>query len=211
MNESDLEQTYTDSIIPWVDHAGIRGSLTGAGGVTLRHLRIECPTESAVLVFMCGYNESFLKYVELFYDLRDAGLSVYCCDMRGQGFSDHLLADPEVAHVEAWEHYVADLKAFVDGVVNARPHRRIFLLAHSLGGAIAALYLARHQPVMNGAILNAPLVRNRFSAPERIMVRVLDLVGRGRARIPAARRMPPRHSRRTRRRTAARVTRSRPR
>jgi hypothetical protein len=30
-----------------MNEADIRGSLTGTGGVRLRHLRIECPTESA--------------------------------------------------------------------------------------------------------------------------------------------------------------------
>jgi lysophospholipase len=103
-------------------------------GVTLRHLRIEHPDERAAVIFVCGYHEFFLKYGELFNDLRDAGLSFYCCDLRGQGFSNHLDPDSQVAHVERWERYVEDLASFVDQVVMARPHRRLFLLAHSIGG-----------------------------------------------------------------------------
>ena len=109
MNECDVPRGYPDIIAPWLEEAGVRGSLPVSGGVSLRHLYIESPAECAALVFVCGYHENFLKYGELFYDMKADGLSVYACDMRGQGFSDHLLPEPQTAYVEKWEHYVEDL------------------------------------------------------------------------------------------------------
>ncbi len=191
MKECDLERGYRDSIIPWVNQSGIRGTLPRADGVTLRYLGIEAEVESAALVFLCGYHECFLKYVELFHDLKDDGLSFYCCDMRGQGFSDHQLADPQIAWVESWEQYVDDFAAFMNDVVMARPHRKVFLLAHSQGGAIAAIYLARHHPAVQAAILNAPLVGDRFPPVAKTVVRALDLLGKGRDRIPGGKPYAP--------------------
>jgi alpha-beta hydrolase superfamily lysophospholipase len=44
-------------------------------------------------------------------------------------------------------------------VVDARPHPRRALLAHSMGGAIALLYLERHPGRFDGAILCAAMLR----------------------------------------------------
>jgi lysophospholipase len=167
-----------------MEEMGVRGSLPVSGGVSLRYMGIESPTENAALVFVCGYHENFLKYGELFYDMKADGLSIYACDMRGQGFSDHLLPDPQVAYVERWERYIEDLAAFMDTVVLARPHRRLFILAHSMGGAITTLYLARHQTPVTGAILCSPLMRNLIPPVARLTVQTLDLLGKGRDRIP---------------------------
>jgi lysophospholipase len=184
MKESELPHGYPGFVDAWLSETGRRGELKGSGGVTLRYLCIEHPHENAAVVFACGYHELFLKYGELFRELFDAGISVYCCDMRGQGFSEHLHVDTEVAHVEKWEHYVEDLSAFVDGVVRARPHRRLFVLAQSTGGAISTVWAARIHPPISGLILSSPLVRNRFPLPARLMVRMLDGAGKGRDRIP---------------------------
>ena len=184
MRESDIVHEIPDRVVPWLDTRAKKGALRTSDGVTLRHLVIPSTQERAAVVFVPGFHESLLKYSELFYDLRDDGLSIYTCDMRGQGFSDHLLPDPQTAWVARWEDWVEDLALFVEKVVMARPHARIFLVAHSMGGAVSSIYMARHPGVVAAAVLSAPDVKNRFPLPAVAAVRLLDLLGRGRDRIP---------------------------
>jgi lysophospholipase len=191
MKESEIERGFFDTVLPWIESNGRRVSLVGTGGVTLRALCLEHPAEKAAVVFVCGHYESFLKYGELYRQLHEHGQSIYCCDHRGQGFSDHLLPDPGIAHVARWEDWVADLGLFMDGVVTARPHERIFVIAHSLGGAIASVFMARRHPPLRGAILSAPLVRNRFPVSARMGVRVMAGIGKGNERIPGGRPYAP--------------------
>ncbi|MBT9502744.1 MAG: alpha/beta fold hydrolase [Burkholderiaceae bacterium] len=65
----------------------------------------------------------------------------------GQGFSSRL-ADDNIGYVDDFGNYVTDLSALVSKVQQQRPSgsKPLFLLAHSMGGAIAALYLGSGQP-----------------------------------------------------------------
>jgi hypothetical protein len=74
--EADLLRDYTRTILPYMSTAGRTGSLQGTGGVTLRYLAIEKVDEKAALVLLGGHAESYVKYAELFYDLRDLPVSI---------------------------------------------------------------------------------------------------------------------------------------
>lgn len=182
--EADLLIDYTRTIIPYMNGAGRTGSFVGTGGVTLRYIAIEKDGERAALVLLGGHTESYVKYAELFYDLRDLPVSIYALDQRCQGFSDRLLADREKDHVESWKDYIADVKLFMDGVVKTRPHRKLLVLGHSLGGAVAAVYLAAHPGDFDGAILSAPVVRTTFGVIGTAIVGLMNFFGGGRAYVP---------------------------
>ena len=140
-------------------NAGEFGTFTGQGGVEIAFAKFEIARERGALVIVPGKSESYIKYVELIYDLRACGYSLYLFDHRGMGFSGALLdGDPDKTHVECFDYYVADLHAFVAGVVNARSHDRRVVLGHSMGGTVALLYMAEHPGVFDGAILSAPML-----------------------------------------------------
>jgi lysophospholipase len=104
-----------------------------------------------------------LKYRELIYDLFQAGYSLYILDHRGQGFSGRILTNSQIGHVEHFDDYVTDLKTFVDHMV--RPSQEnlgagrgpLFLLAHSMGGCIASLYLEKYPRDFQAAVLCSPM------------------------------------------------------
>ena len=128
------------------------------------------PGSDKGIVISNGRTESFIKYKEVVYDLWHAGYSVYVFDHRGQGFSGRILqpasegssseakrALREIGHVERFNDYVDDLKTFVDRVVKPDSNRNLALLTHSMGGAIASLYLQKHSGDFAAAVLMSPM------------------------------------------------------
>ena len=145
---------------------GRAGSFQGAGGLTLRtmtFLQADRAAEKGAIVISSGRTESMIKYKELVHDLWRNGWSVYIHDHRGQGLSarEPAVADaPMKGHVERFGDYVDDLSSFVRGPVAAGGHRNVFLLAHSMGGAISALLLqAEGPPLFRAAAMSSPMLR----------------------------------------------------
>lgn len=112
------------------------------------------------VVISSGRTEGLSMYQELIHDLVSNGYSVYLHDHRGQGFSSRLLSDPDDrtrGYVDDFDNYVADLDQFVSLVSRRRGAAAgpLYLLAHSMGGAIASLFL---ESPGSGAISAAALV-----------------------------------------------------
>lgn len=128
-------------------HADLkRGAFGGAGSAKIHYRLYQHRHERhGAIVLVPGRTEGLVLYQELIHDLVRNGWSVYIHDHRGQGFSQRLLADDAtIGYVEDFNDYVADLAAFIAGPVRearADSKRPVFLLAHSMGGAISALYL----------------------------------------------------------------------
>ncbi len=158
VEEARLPELFVREVLPFYRQEVREGVFPGRDGVEIRYAKYECPEEKGALVLVGGRTEFLDKYAELLYDLRQSGFSLYLMDHRGQGFSGRMLANPEKGHVRDYNDYVADLKTFVDTVVNTVPHRRRFLLTHSMGGTIALLYLLQASPQFDGLVLCAPML-----------------------------------------------------
>ncbi len=159
IDERGFADAYREKVWPYYE-AGVFGSFAGEGGVRIAWVMFRAAREQGALVIVPGKSESFLKYAELIYDLRDVGFSLYLMDHRGMGSSEALLPDdPGKIHVESFDHYVQDLQTFVDQVVDASPHPLRVLLGHSMGGTVALLFLERHPGVFDGAVLSAPMLQ----------------------------------------------------
>lgn len=164
------------------------GSLTTADGTTLAWQRIDARCNDTALVIVPGWTESYLKYDEVIYDLRNTQWCIYVLDHRGQGLSSRPLENPQIGYVVNFTQYVQDLALFDQRVVRSKPHRRVFFLAHSMGGLVTTLYAANAAPHIDGIALSAPLFEvNSGWLPEWLawsIAWLFDAVGLGNTYVP---------------------------
>jgi lysophospholipase len=136
------------------------GMIRAADGVALRFARWR-PTarkSRGSILIIPGRAEAIEKYFETIMDLRRRGLHVLVLDLRGQGGSERLLADPRKGHVDDFDDYVADIDAAVAQVLRPAMPEPHFALAHSMGAAALLLALDRGGSPFERAVLSAPLV-----------------------------------------------------
>jgi acylglycerol lipase len=62
-------------------------------------------------------------------------------------------------YVERFEDYTDTFKTYFDMVCHRQPDQPIFLVGHSMGGLIGAVYLLDHQVELAGAVLSGPAVK----------------------------------------------------
>ncbi|SCC36719.1 lysophospholipase [Kosakonia oryziphila] len=147
---------------------------TGVDNVPVSFVRFCHPRHDRVIVVCPGRIESYVKYAELAYDLFYLGYDVLIIDHRGQGRSGRMLADTHRGHVVNFSDYVNDLAAFWQQEVADGPWRKRYILAHSMGGAIATLFLQRYPHACDAIALCAPMFGIIIRLPEWMVRPLLD-------------------------------------
>jgi acylglycerol lipase len=107
----------------------------------------------AAVVVVHGINEHSGRYARLAGDLNRRGYAVYALDLRGHGRSQG-----DRAMVRTFDQYLDDAESLLDRVAARQPDKPLFLLGHSMGGAVAALLGIARPPKVRGLILSAPAV-----------------------------------------------------
>jgi pimeloyl-ACP methyl ester carboxylesterase len=106
------------------------------------------------------------KFSELVYGFYHQGYSVFIYEQRGYGHSSRIGKDPRRAHTDDFMFFARDLNAFMEQVVKARHPDDIYLFAHSMGGAVAALYLKEYPDAVMFQAAHAKLFyRQRETGP----------------------------------------------
>lgn len=132
------------------------------------------------VLLVTGRNESFLKYHPFIIRLQHFGYSVVTYDHRGQGLSQRLISgQPELGHVDDFQHYVDDLDMiFAEQVLPRSTDLPVYVVAHSMGGMIATQWLAMQQScqvTLHAMVLSAPMFGIRLPLPHGLMVGYLKL------------------------------------
>ena len=177
--ESQLADRYVNEISHFWQQGNF-SSFSGVDNVRINYASFINKIENRpakCLIISSGRSESYLKYKELSYDLFNHGYSVFLIDHRGQGLSQRLLTDSHKGHVDSFQYYVDDFKTFIDDIV--MPHcqeSKPYLLAHSMGSAIAARYMQDYPDRIQAAVLSSPMLGfNSGSVPEFIAESVLKV------------------------------------
>lgn len=155
--EKNYQETWHREVIPFYS-SGTQRSFVNQQGLKLNYHSFIQPSNKKTIVILPGRTEPAMKYAELVYDLKDLGFNFFILDHQGQGASDRLLTDKHKGYVNQFDHYTQDLTTWMDTVVipQSKNHER-FLIAHSMGGAIGTLYMARHADIFKKAVLSAPM------------------------------------------------------
>jgi acylglycerol lipase len=114
----------------------------------------------AVLLVVHGLAEHSGRYMNLVNYFLPLGYAVSAVDLPGHGRSEGAQG-----HVDRFTDYTDTVAAFHDMVRNRLKDKPVFLVGHSMGGLIGALYLLDHQEELAGAVLSGPLVKAHGSIP----------------------------------------------
>lgn len=116
-------------------------------------------TPKAAIAIVHGLLDHGERYDGFARRAAEAGYSVHAIDLRGHGRSGGMRV-----WARSFDDYVDDAEIFVDAVHAREDDRRVFLLGHSMGGAIATTYAAYRLPSvvhsgrrgLAGLVLSAP-------------------------------------------------------
>lgn len=162
--------------------------IEAADGIRLRAVFLHPEAQALGTVFLLqGRTEFIEKYAEVFERLLARHFAIASVDWRGQGGSERQLANPRKGHVEDFDDYLLDLDALIAEARKRNMPEPYGLLAHSTGGAIALLALARGRDDFKRAVMTSPLVgiaglRNKSGA--RVLARMLSSIGLSGLYIP---------------------------
>ncbi len=148
--------------------AGRRGTFKGVADVDIAYLVHRVPNEKAVVVVLTGRTEPVRKFAELLEELQQAGFSTFAMDHRGQGASGRMLPNPQKGYVASFDDYVTDVHTFITTVVKPATDKKVLLVAHSMGGAVAVLAADRFPDDVAGMVLSSPMLEidtGAFPAP----------------------------------------------
>ena len=125
----------------------------------------------AVLVIVHGLKDHSDRYSDFAEGLTKLGFAVYAFDLPGHGRS----AGPRV-WIDKFDDYVDDVGSFVAEVKRREPNKPVFLMGHSMGGAIATLYALRAPKELAGVVLSAPALRASATGFEKAATRMIDVI-----------------------------------
>lgn len=157
-----------------IEKQGQSGYVESFDGCRLFYEYLTAAEHKSAIVIVHGFTEFSKKYHEMMYYFFTAGFDVFIFDQRGHGYSSREVDDLHLSHVEKFEHYALDLDVFMRKVViPAVGDKKINIFSHSMGGAVAAYYLAGENNV-DKAVFSSPMICPcTHGVPRRILMKIV--------------------------------------
>lgn len=125
-----------------------------AGSVLHIHRWLPATRPRAIVLLAHGYAEHGGRYADVAQRLNDAGLGLYAIDHLGHGQSDGV-----PGYIPHFQVYLDGMSVLLACVQREWPDMPLLLLGHSMGGLIAARFLASHQQYFVAAALSGPALQ----------------------------------------------------
>ncbi len=120
--------------------------------------RIALPSKSikSIVLLVHGWSEHSGHYQELIENLVSKRFGVYTLDFRGHGRSEG-----QRGYIAQWSDYLYDLYFLIKIARKMYPNEKLFLLGHSMGGAISIRFIQTYQKEISidGLILSGPMLK----------------------------------------------------
>ncbi|MBR4759011.1 MAG: alpha/beta fold hydrolase [Lachnospiraceae bacterium] len=198
LGEDDFRPFMETAGKEWLKTSVVSGNIETANGTKLNYYKAVPQDPRGAVVIIHGFCEFWGKYHEMAYYLWQAGYAVYFCEHRGHGYSGGKLPEPDadIVYIDDYQTYVRDLKCFLDNVVVPETDQlRKTFLAHSMGGAVAALFLENYAGYADAVIFSSPMFMfNTGKFPAWLASAyggVMKLIGKGRSLAPGEKRFSP--------------------
>ncbi|MBO4711677.1 alpha/beta fold hydrolase [bacterium] len=153
------------------------------GNVNIAYSCFKAEREKAVVLFLVGRAEYFLKYCPFFKRMNELGFTVFALDHRGQGASGRMLSESEKGYVENFDFYVDDAEDFLKNIVlKYAESKKVLLVSISMGATISLLLAAKCGDSFSKVVFVSPMWGVAYTMPEtlaKILVKGACLLGFG--------------------------------
>lgn len=130
------------------------------------------PQPRAMIVVVHGIAEHSGRYAFLAERANRQGIGLVSVDLRGHGRSPG-----ERSYVERFDDYLLDVDALLAKAQELAPGCPLFLMGHSMGGAIALRWLAQRRQPLAGLVLSSAALKIGGDVP-RLLVALAPLLSR---------------------------------
>ncbi|MBI5900029.1 MAG: lysophospholipase [Rhodocyclales bacterium] len=152
--------------------AATSDDLPTADGLRLYPHAWVAPSSIAVIAVVHGIAEHGGRYAWLAARANAQGIGLLTVDLRGHGRSPG-----ERSYVERFDDYLLDVDALWARAQELAAGRPLFLLGHSMGGAIALRWIAQRGQPMAGLILSSAALKIGGDVP-RLLIALAPLLSR---------------------------------
>lgn len=188
LREENYNKQWQNELEPYL-HQRKTVSVLNSGKQKIHYSFFQADKAKAVFVLVHGFNEYQEKFSELVYYLLQANISVLTYDARGHGLSKCRTKQTQI-DIEDFSLYELDLWQMVQRAGElTHSSLPIWLLGHSMGGAVVTGFAEKYASMINGLVLMSPMLSIRsgkMSLGQMHMIAdLLKLIGKGDDYIPS--------------------------
>lgn len=207
LNDAGFARDMDERVVPFVNKLRKDHTLKTENGkdIYCETLVPETKKVRGLIVLFHGFCEFCSKFDEFTYYILQQGYALCRFDEFGHGFSGREIGDSSKVHIERFQSYVdcayevvikiaEPLAAELGKMQNNGKERDggkalpLLLFSHSMGGAVAALFLEQHPSVFKAAVLASPMLeffsKKRSQNTAHILVKMLRVFGKGKTYFP---------------------------
>lgn len=185
--DSNFLTEMRHTVEPYLKQYGQRRYMETEDGTRISCISYIPDNSEAVLVISHGFGEFAEKYNEMAYYFMKRGYEVWIPEHRGHGYSGRSLEDKQKIHIKDYTLYVEDMHNVIHKMLKSY-EKPVYLLAHSMGGAIGAMYLEKYPDDFEAAVLSCPMLGIKMGRYPHLMAwtmsKVKCIVGKGDRYVP---------------------------
>lgn len=201
LSDADFARDMDERVVPFVNRLRKAHTLKTENGkdIYCETLVPDVKKVRGLIVLFHGFCEFCSKFDEFTYYILQQGYALCRFDEFGHGFSGREIDDSSKVHIERFQTYVdcayevvikiaEPLAAELGKMQNNGKALPLLLFSHSMGGAVAALFLEQHPSVFTAAVLASPMLeffsKKRSQNTAHILVKMLRVFGKGKTYFP---------------------------